>query len=148
MQVQNFRNEYFYWNGRHDCVCKAGLMRSFIKPEITQVKINKSKHNYNMYSLFRRCNFWKPLHVSASSPGRHQVISLKLRKLYNVWHKIWNFKFSNIQRDLVFVSYKNRLYRVTQKTGTFVKPNKNWRNPRKKNYWKKLNHYNLPFKRQ
>ena len=35
-----------------------------------------------------------------------------------------------------------------KKTGTFEKPNKNWRNPRKKNYWRKLNHYNLPFKRQ
>ena len=35
-----------------------------------------------------------------------------------------------------------------KKTGTFEKPNKNWRNPRKKNYWQKLNHYNLPFKRQ
>ena len=39
-------------------------------------------------------------------------------------------------------------YRVTQKKGTFEKPNKNWRNPRKKIYWQKLNHYNLPFKRQ
>ena len=28
------------------------------------------------------------------------------------------------------------------------KPNKNWRSPRKKIYWQKLNHYNLPFKRQ
>ena len=36
----------------------------------------------------------------------------------------------------------------TKKTGTFEKPNKNWRNPRKKIYWQKLNHYNLPFKRQ
>jgi len=27
----------------------------------------------------------------------------------------------------------------TKKTGTFEKPNKNWRNPRKKNYWQKLN---------
>ena len=34
----------------------------------------------------------------------HQAISLKLRKLYNVWHKIRTLKFSNIQRDLVFVS--------------------------------------------
>jgi len=32
-----------------------------------------------------------------------------------------------------------------KKTGTFEKPNKNWRNPRKKMYWQKLNHYNLPF---
>ena len=36
----------------------------------------------------------------------------------------------------------------TKKMGTFEKPNKNWRNPRKKIYWQKLNHYNLPFKRQ
>jgi len=28
-----------------------------------------------------------------------------------------------------------------KKTGTFEKPNKNWRNPRKKMYWQKLNHY-------
>jgi len=27
-----------------------------------------------------------------------------------------------------------------KKTGTFEKPNKNWRNPRKKIYWHKLNH--------
>ena len=39
-------------------------------------------------------------------------------------------------------------YRVTQKKWTFEKPPQNWRNPRKKNYWQKLNHYNLPFKRQ
>ena len=39
-------------------------------------------------------------------------------------------------------------YRVTKKMGTFEKPNKNWRNPKKKIYWQKLNHYNLPFKRQ
>ena len=36
---------------------------------------------------------------------------------------------------------------MTQKKRTFEKPNKNWRNPRKK-YWQKLNYYNLPFKRQ
>jgi len=36
-------------------------------------------------------------------------------------------------------------YKMTQNTGTFEKPNKNWRNPRKKIYWQKLNHYNLPF---
>ena len=37
-----------------------------------------------------------------------------------------------------------------KKTGTFgKKTNKNWWNSRKKkNYWQKLNHYNLPFKRQ
>ena len=35
-----------------------------------------------------------------------------------------------------------------KKKGTLEKPNKNWRNPRKKNYWQKLNHYNLHFKRQ
>jgi len=32
-----------------------------------------------------------------------------------------------------------------KKTGTFEKPNKNWRNPRKKIYWEKLNHYNNSF---
>ena len=35
-----------------------------------------------------------------------------------------------------------------KKKQTFEKHNKNWRNPRKKIYWQKLNHYNLPFKRQ
>ena len=40
------------------------------------------------------------------------------------------------------------IYRWHKKTGTFENPNKNWRNPRKKNYGQKLNHYNLPFKRQ
>jgi len=34
-----------------------------------------------------------------------------------------------------------------KKTGTFEKPNKNWRNPTKKNYWQKLNHYYLPCNR-
>jgi len=33
----------------------------------------------------------------------------------------------------------------TKKKGTFEKPNKNWRNSRKKNYSQKLNNYNLPF---
>jgi len=44
------------------------------------------------------------------------------------------------------VKYKILLYTEWhKKTGTFEKPNKNWRNPRKKNYRQKLNHYNLPF---
>ena len=34
----------------------------------------------------------------------------------------------------------------TKKTGTSEKPNKNCRNPRKKIYSQKLNHYNLPFR--
>jgi len=40
-----------------------------------------------MYNLFKRCSFLKRLHVSASSPRHHQVISLKWKKLYNVWQK-------------------------------------------------------------
>ena len=44
--------------------------------------------------------------------------------------------------------HKAQIQSDTKKTGTFEKPNKNWRNPRKKNYWQKLNHYNLHFKRQ
>ena len=51
------------------------------------------------------------------------------------------FSMANINRKLLIQS-------DTKKTGTFEKPNKNWRNPRKKIYWQKLNHYNLPFKRQ
>ena len=35
-----------------------------------------------------------------------------------------------------------------KKTGTFEKPNKNWRNPRKNIYWQNLKHYHLPFKIQ
>ena len=35
-----------------------------------------------------------------------------------------------------------------KKTETFERPNKNWRNPAKKKYWQKVNHYNLRFKRQ
>ena len=35
---------------------------------------------------------------------------------------------------------------VTKKTGTFEKPNKNWRNPRKEIYWQKLNHYNAIYR--
>jgi len=42
--------------------------------------------------------------------------------------------------------YPNREWH--KKTGTFEKPNKNWINPRKKIYWQRFNHYNLPFKRQ
>jgi len=34
------------------------------------------------------------------------------------------------------------------KKGAFEKPNKIWRNQRKKIYWQKWNHYNLHFKRQ
>jgi len=32
-----------------------------------------------------------------------------------------------------FNTVKSFIYRVTKKKGTFEKPNKNWRNPRKKN---------------
>ena len=34
-----------------------------------------------------------------------------------------------------------------KKTGTFEKPNKNWRNPRKKSYWQKLNHCHYTFQK-
>ena len=45
--------------------------------------------------------------------------------------------------------HKSDKYRVTKKKRELLKkPNKNWRNPRKKTYWQKLNHYNLTFKRQ
>jgi len=37
---------------------------------------------------------------------------------------------------------------VTQKTGTFEKPNKNWRNPRKKNIDRNWNITTWSFKRQ
>ena len=40
------------------------------------------------------------------------------------------------------------IYRMTPKKRELEKPNKNWRNPRKKIYWQKLYHYNFPFKRQ
>ena len=46
--------------------------------------------------------------------------------------------------SLLWAEYTER----NKKTETFENPNKNWRNPRKKMYWQKLNHYNLPFKRQ
>jgi len=40
-----------------------------------------------------------------------------------------------------FVFFGQQMYVYTEwhkKTGTFEKPNKNWRNPRKKIYWQKL----------
>ena len=44
----------------------------------------------------------------------------------------------------LFLFRKYKLYTEWhKKTGTFEKPNKNWRNSRKKNYWQKLNHCNL-----
>ena len=39
------------------------------------------------------------------------------------------------------------LYRVTQKNGNFWKPQQKLKKSKKKNYWHKLNHYNLTFKR-
>jgi len=39
----------------------------------------------------------------------------------------------------LFLFRKYKLYTEWhKKTGTFEKPNKNWRNSRKKNYWQKL----------
>jgi len=47
---------------------------------------------------------------------------------------------------MLFIHMKQHIYtQWHKKTGTFEKPNKYWRNPRKKIYWQKLNHYNLPF---
>ena len=40
------------------------------------------------------------------------------------------------------------LYRVTQKHGNFWKTQQKLKKSKKKMYWQKLNHYNLPFKRQ
>ena len=78
----------------------------------------------------------------------------KKRTFYFLYDFVRNISHSEnksprYDRQYTHVHVKCPLYRVTQKkTGTFEKPNKNWRNPRKKNYWQKLNHYNLPFKRQ
>ena len=40
------------------------------------------------------------------------------------------------------------VYRVTQKNGNFWKTQQKFKKAKKKKYWQKLNHYNLPFKRQ
>ena len=40
------------------------------------------------------------------------------------------------------------LYRMTQKNGNFWKTQQKLKKSKKKNYWQKLNHYNLPFKKQ
>jgi hypothetical protein len=39
-------------------------------------------------------------------------------------------------------------YGVTKKNGNFWKPQQKLKKKKKKKYWQKLNHYNLPFKRQ
>ena len=52
----------------------------------------------------------------------------------------------------VYVQVHLLVYRTStgwhKETGTFENSNINWRNPRKNIYLQKLNHYNLPFKRQ
>ena len=63
------------------------------------------------------------------------------------WKLAYNIKWFPIHSHARYSLYKNSLhayikktqginsiaiYRMTQKTGTFEKPNKNWRNPRKK----------------
>jgi len=81
-------------------------------------------------------------------PDLHFYLVPRLRKCGNsppcplCRHGVHGHDFS-----LPHLAYKN-IQGDTKKTGTFEKPNKNWRNPRKKIYWQKLNHYNLPFKRQ
>ena len=60
----------------------------------------------------------------------------------------WTLSVTDLKR---YSAHKENLRHNTgwhKKTGTFENPNKNWRNPRKNIYWQKLNHYNLPFKRQ
>jgi len=37
------------------------------------------------------------------------------------------------------------IYKVTQKNGKFWKPQQKLKKSKEKNYWQKLNHYNLPF---
>ena len=39
-------------------------------------------------------------------------------------------------------------YRMTRKNGNFLKTQQKLKKSKEKNYWQKLNHYNLPFKRQ
>ena len=77
----------------------------------------------------------------------HNVISQMIWKFTLCYLiVIFNIRITEIRslRDRICINK----YRVTQKTETFENPPQNWRNPRKKNYWQKLNHYNLPFKRQ
>ena len=66
-----------------------------------------------------------------------------------VWLAV-TWKWSNINSQTVTQSHsKYRMEKKKKKKKNKKKPpNKNLRNPRKKNYWQKLNHYNLPFKRQ
>jgi len=43
-----------------------------------------------------------------------------------------------MKRKLTGFNNRDCMYRWHKKTETFEKPNKNWRNPRKKIYWQKL----------
>ena len=53
---------------------------------------------------------------------------LYMQRHWSLYASVWPYKVTSISRILMFVL----LCRVTQKTGTFEKPNKNWRNSRKK----------------
>ena len=84
---------------------------------------------------------------------KHYVQIILYKNLKNVLKKnyVIHIKKINIYSIYYTIACKvNQTFNTEwhKKKGTFEKPNKNWRNPRKKIYWQKLNHYNLPFKRQ
>ena len=98
---------------------------------------------------------------SPDCPARGQSLHrlsyplIKSRRFNFSYVSYFSLKVTNFQEaftitipfSIIFLSCS--IYRATQENGNFKKKtNKNWRNPRKKNYWQKLNQYNLPFKRQ
>jgi len=50
-----------------------------------------------------------------------------------------------LTKSVILTAFLSPLYRVTQKTGNFWKTQQKLKKSKKKNYWPKLNHYNLPF---
>ena len=129
--------------------------------------ITNKMQRYTVY-LF----LWNSLHVSGGSAAYHQELktvytaSGTLSNLYCclplLW-KSWNTQFwapddgqRNCLKNVEDFTGINKLcnvascwlYRMTQKNGNFWKTQQKLKKSKKKIYWQKLNHYNLPFKRQ
>ena len=79
-------------------------------------------------------------------PTIHSGTHLNLDWYNYVGH--WNM---DVKVNVIFWRVRKiakSIYRVTQKNGNSWKIQQKLKKSKKKNYWQKLNHYNLPFKRQ
>ena len=127
----------------------------------------RHRRTHLCYVLQRPCNVCLMSFRAGNLGPRHSVIlpthiwseKMSIEPFPRIPKKFWKI-LGSLFMETYIISYSEcnsgtiqkppiwRLYKVTQKNGNFWKTQQKLKKSKKKIYWQKLNHYNLPFKRQ